>query len=413
MGSEDAPMSEKPPAEAGGGHGSRHAARIADWLNSLDQSGIPPRLRKHDGGKFTGNEVSMMPPAMKQRVIDAFNRRGQGDPFPHFDNPDAGGSGGPGGNGGPGPGGGGNPGGGGPRGNQRRGAPGGADRRAEAVAEYGFSMAFLNHHPELKRLFNQAVAGSWSTARFVAELRDTRWFQQNSATARQFSVNRLTDPASWQADLDRTQAHIRNTWGSLMGVPLSQHLAHKWAFRAMRLGWTDEQINDHLVSSMNFRKLLHNDSMGGTAAQTANQMRAMAADYGIDAGNHWYARQMEAVLKGNDTMDGVQNQLKERAKNKYEAFADQLDAGKTMREIADPYVQSMSQLLEMNPGQIQLKNRLINQALTRRVDGKTQPLSLGDFEDVVRKDPRWMHTQQAKDQFAQTAYGLLSNWGLI
>jgi len=406
-------MSE-PPGSPEGTSGSPRAARIADWLNSLNQEGIPPQLRKHDGGKFTGAEISSMRPAMKQRIIDAFNRRGEGDPFPHY-NPDGGGPGG--GGPGPGPGGGGGPrpGGDGPGGRHPGGhdAPGGANLRQELAAEYGWSLAFLNHHPELKRLFNQAVQHTWTPERFVAELRDTRWFQHNSASVRQFMVNRATDPASWQADLNKTEAHIKNTWGSLFGVHLDGKLAQKWAVRAMKFGWSEEQINDHLVSTMNFRKLLRNDTMGGTAAQTVNQMRALANDYGVDPSNKWFAGQTEAVLKGNETMDGVLNSLKERAKNRYDAFADQLDSGKTMADIADPYMQSYARLLEQSPGRVKISDNLIQKALTRRVDGKSHPLSVADFEDLVRKDPRWMHTQQANDQFEQTAYQALTNWGLI
>lgn len=287
------------------------------------------------------------------------------------------------------------------------------NQRQNLAAEYGWSMAFLNHHPELKKLFNQAVQHTWTPERFVAELRDTKWFKANSATARQYMVNRITDPASWQADLDKTIAHTKNVWGSLFGSPISDDVAEKWAMRAMKMGWSDEQINDHLVNSMNFRKMLRNDTAGGSAAQLQGQMQQLASDYGVDPSNPWMAKRMEAVLKGADTMDGVLNDLKNWSANKYEAFADQINGGKTMAEIADPYKQSMAQLLELNPGQLKITNRDITKALTRRVDGKTQPMSLGDFEDSVRKDPRWMHTQQAKDQFSQTAYGLLSSWGLV
>ena len=392
------------------GHQPR-GARIVDWLNNLDPSLIPPNLRKNDGGAFTLDEFQKMPENMRERIIGAFDRREGGqDPFPHYEggagdpqNPATADTGGPNTH----------PGGGSPHHGGKGPQKTGSALRQNLAAEYGWSMAFLNPHPELKQLFNQAVKNTWTPERFVAELRDTNWFKHNSASVRQFMVNRATDPASWQNDLNKTIAHVSNVWGATFGVPLDGDLAQKWAIRAMKFGWSEEQINDHLVQSMNFRKLLRNDSMGGTAAQTANQIRTLASDYGVGATNKWIATQMERVLKGNDTMDGVLNSLKERAKSKYEAFGDQLDAGKTMSDIADPYVQEMSQLLEMNPSQLGATSHMIQKALTRRVDGKSQPMSIADFGDAVRKDPRWMHTQQANDQFSQTAYGLLQNWGLI
>jgi hypothetical protein len=116
-------------------------------------------------------------------------------------------------------------------------------------------------------------------------------------------------------------------------------------------------------------------------------------------------------------VDGAANYLKELAKSKYTAFADQIDGGKTIAQIADPYVQSMASLLERSPEGINLDNRHIQQALTRREQTKKgshpAPMTIGEFEDSIRKTDQWMNTDQARQQFADAAHGLAQTWGVL
>jgi hypothetical protein len=288
-----------------------------------------------------------------------------------------------------------------------------AEERDDLAAEYGWSLKFLNSNKELKRLFNQAVEGSWSPQRFVAELRDTKWFQNTASTTRQFLVNQQTDPASWQQDVDRMTAHVRDTYGQIFGVPLTKKQASRWAKQSMMFGWTDEQIKDQIVGGSDIRKLYQRKALGGTAGQVKDQIRQLAGRYGVSVGDKWQMNQLENILSGDNTIDGVAGYMKELAKSKYTAFADQLDAGKTMEDIADPYVQSMSQLLELNPQNLGLKDATIQKALTRRLEGKPDPMSLSQFEDFVRKDKRWMYTDQANEQFSTAAHDLAQQWGLL
>lgn len=287
------------------------------------------------------------------------------------------------------------------------------EERDDLAAEYGWSLKFLNSHPELKKLFNQAVEHSWSPTRFVAELRDTKWFQNTASTTRQFLVNQQTDPASWQQDVDRMTAHVRDTYGQLFGVHLPKKQAERWAKQAMMFGYTDEQIKDQLVGSVDVRKMYQRKNLGGTAGQLKDQIGQLAGRYGVQVGKKWRANQLERILAGDNTIDGVAGYIKELAKSKYTAFADELDSGKTMEDIADPYVQQMATLLELNPNELDLRNGKIQRALTRRIDGKPDPMSMNQFEDFVRKDPRWMQTDQANEQFSSAAFGLLSNFGMI
>ena len=290
--------------------------------------------------------------------------------------------------------------------------------RGELAAEYGWSLAFLNSNPELKALFNHAVAGTWTPTKFVAELRSTDWFKSHSASFRAYLVNKTVDPASFQADFDRTHAMIADAYGSLWGTQLPPGLADSWTRRAMMFGWSDAQIKDHIIGAMHAQHQIFKSNVGGQAAQLKDQIQNAIGAYGVQPSNPWIAEKIKQIMLGNTTADGAIDQIRTWAEKRYSAYADQIRGGKTVADIADPYVQTMSQLLELAPGQVDIQNKYIQQALTRTVQDKKRqtsqvPMSMTAFGDMMRADPRWMRTQQAKDQFSQAASHLLTSWGLV
>lgn len=286
--------------------------------------------------------------------------------------------------------------------------------RQRMAQSYGWALAVLRSDPELEDLFNRAVKHTWTPDKFIAELRSTDWFRKNADTMRQAIVLQKTDPATYRNRVAQLRAHVTDVYGSLTGEGLGKKEAHAFAETAFQMGWSDEQLQDHLARSVNYRKLLNSNRLGGSAAEVKNQMRDLAASYGVRVSNKWVASNMERILLGNDTIEGARERILDMAKHRYVGFRDELEGGRTMDEIIEPYRQSMAQLLEMNPGEVDVMNNKIQNALMAKTkDGKPSPLSLHQFEDVVRKDPRWMKTDNAREQFATMGSELLKNFGLI
>lgn len=286
--------------------------------------------------------------------------------------------------------------------------------REKMAQEYGFALAFMNSNKEIKHLFNNAVKHTWTSDEFVARLRGTKWFKHHSAAVRNAIMQRTSDPATWKANLEQMRSTVADEWGKLFG---SQHLSNKqlnhWANLAQTMGWSEAQLVDHIAASVNYSKLLNSQHLGGTAAETEGQLDQLIADYGVDLGHRWKAKQVKNVIEGDGTITGIQDQVRELAKRQYAAFSADLDGGKTMAEIADPYVQKMSDLLEINPNSVGLKNHLLQKALTAKTkEGAPAAMSLTDFADMVRKDPRWARTDNAKQQVADVTSQLLQSFGL-
>jgi len=66
----------------------------------------------------------------------------------------------------------------------------------------------------------------------------------------------------------------------------------------------------------------------------------------------------------------------------------------------------MAEELELDPLSIQLQDPYIQEALGGQI-------SLGDFYQKVRQDPRWMNTRKAQNSIASTASRVMEMFGLV
>lgn len=287
--------------------------------------------------------------------------------------------------------------------------------REKMAANYGFALAFMKSNPELWHLFNQATRQTWDANRFIAKLRNTKWFKHHSANVRNAIMQQTSDPATYKANIDKMFSTVRDAYGSMFGTAnMDQKDLRGWAQTAYRMGWSEGELVDHMTKGLNYRKLLKKGELGGTAAETEGQLNNLIQNFGLSYGNNWKASQLEKLMRGDDTLAGVQNRVREQAKREYGAFADQIDAGSTVAEIADPYRQTMAELLELNPNDVDLKDKMIQRAMKQSTPkGKPAALSLTDFGDMVRQDKRWQYTDNAREQVSSVTQNLLQSFGLI
>lgn len=304
-----------------------------------------------------------------------------------------------------------------PRSKKRKAPPKDTLKQQQMAANYGFALAFMKSDKELWALFQQAVKKTWEPNMFVAKLRATNWFKKTSAPVRNAIMQQAADPASYKANVDKLAATLRDTWGKAYGLNQDAYTTkwiNGWATTAYRMGWSEAEAADHMSASLNYQQLLHRKDLGGTFAETREQLDSLVANFGVDLGDKWKASQIEKVMEGDTTIGGVQDMVRDYAKQQYGAFADQLEAGKTMTEIADPYVQKVSDLLELNPNDVGLKDSLVQKALTMKdPQGKPAAMNLNEFANTVRADNRWQYTANAKEQVAGVTTQLLQSFGLV
>jgi hypothetical protein len=152
----------------------------------------------------------------------------------------------------------------------------------------------------------------------------------------------------------------------------------------------------------------------GTVAEQMAALKQSAAAYGIQYNDDWYRTSVLNILKGNSDVETYNQQIKDLAKSQYPTLAAQIDAGYTVQAIASPYISAMSQVLELNPGEITLYDDTIKRALTN-INEQNQPTlkPLWQFEQDLRKDERWRYTKNAEEDLMGTGIKLLRNFGLV
>jgi hypothetical protein len=278
---------------------------------------------------------------------------------------------------------------------------------------YGLSAALVNSSSELKKLFKQAVAGSWSADVFSAKLKNTKWWSTQSDTLRQYITLKYTDPASWrqkqaQAQYAVNALAVQVGLGNQIGPKgVASALLSSAVYNSLALGWSDARIKDWLGS----RVAVQGGIMTGEAGEAFDKLHTLAYLNGMKYGSAWYAGQARSIVSGTGTQEAAEALIRRQAAAKYSAFADQIKAGQDVMDLASPYIKAVADILEVPDTDVDLFNSHVSKAMTANKGG--QATSIWQFENDLRRDPLWRKTQNAQDGAMQTAHQVLQQWGMV
>jgi hypothetical protein len=284
---------------------------------------------------------------------------------------------------------------------------------ATLAQEYGFTDAFLNANPELKKIFQQAVAKQWSTDRFKAALMGTQWWKTHSETERTYLTNTFTDPATAKQQFTQAWTHAQQLMDQLgftkdMNPKQWTATLNALAYNIAAKGWSDDQVKYYAGQ---FIKLSSGKMSGDAETQYSNGLQ-YAYSMGVKMSDSWYQTMVQNIERGTATFADLQAGIRNQAKAQYSQFSQQIDGGQTIQDIASPYIQQMGQILEINPQTLSAFDPTVKAALTYK-DPKTGApgQALWQFEDSLRQDPRWLKTDNARDSLMSTAHGVLQSFG--
>lgn len=294
------------------------------------------------------------------------------------------------------------------------------EQQQEMASSYGWALSMLRSNPELSKLFDRAVAGSYNSARFVAELRNTKWYQSRGEQQRQNEVLRKADPAEYKRRGEAVRAQVEDAYFAMFGQKPSAHVLTMMTNSAFAFGFNQNEIQNLVGSAVKSSSMMK-QGLGGTLGEAERQIRGTLEDYGLDYSDTWISRQLTNIATGRIDATGVANYLRQSALSRYGAWKDELDQGMTIRDIAEPYRQLMSKVLEIPDKGISLSDPTLQKALQAktppsptRPSGRTDPVQmpLWQFESQLKADPRWNGTQNAQDDLMAAGLKVLSDWGL-
>lgn len=175
--------------------------------------------------------------------------------------------------------------------------------------------------------------------------------------------------------------------------------------------WLEEQVKKNIASGQ--LELNEANIPEGPAGKYFVAIKNFATDNGIrlsDEAANSYASQ---IVAGSLDENTVINTLRESAATAFPSLSEKIKAGIDLKTLADPYIQSMSNILELPSTSIDVFDPKIRAALAYTLpDGKVGTKSIYDFENDLRKDERWQYTENARKTVSGVALQVLRDFGL-
>jgi hypothetical protein len=174
--------------------------------------------------------------------------------------------------------------------------------------------------------------------------------------------------------------------------------------------WLNDSIKAKLVSGQQTVNKLAVPE--GPSGQYFVQFKNFAARNGImlsDVAATDYANKAVAGILDENT---ILNTLRESAASAFPQLGDKIKSGIDLKTLADPYIQSMSNILEIPDTSVDLFDPKIRSALSFTLpDGKVATKSIFDFEKELRQDPRWQYTSNAREAVSNVTLKVLRDFG--
>ena len=144
------------------------------------------------------------------------------------------------------------------------------------------------------------------------------------------------------------------------------------------------------------------------------EIKNLAFNNGIKLADDDATTYANKIVAGQLDEDTVYNTIRESAASAFPSLADKIKSGIDLKTLASPYIQSMSDILEIPNTAIDLFDPQIRSAMAFTLpDGKVGTKSIYNFEKELRKDDRWQYTNKAREQAASVATTVLRDFGFM
>lgn len=289
----------------------------------------------------------------------------------------------------------------------------------ELEAEWQWVRGLISEIQEIETLFEQAVAdGAFETETgingFINDVIDSDWWKENNQFARDAFAQRTTDPAAYQARVQDARAYVQQQ-ARAIGAPIDEATLNRLAERVVVDGW-DQPGREYLLRNELGTKVGPDAQgrMAGAAGNTIDRLRQTAMNNGLRYDDAYYQSAAQSVALGLTDNDYWERQIREEAAGYWPSYAEQIRGGLDARSLASNYVNLMARTLEIDPNSISLDDPYIRKATTMLDDsGKPRPMSLWEFQEDLRNDPRWMNTDQAVKSISDIGTSILERFGIL
>jgi hypothetical protein len=285
--------------------------------------------------------------------------------------------------------------------------------RAELEASYKSAVGIIYAVPELQQLFEDALNSEWTAASVKAAVQSSDWYRANNEYFRTAWAKASIGGADWTATQETARLAVQAA-ATAKGRTLTAAELEANTQRYIYEGWGEvgrqQLLNDALAVGLTTGT---DGFMAGAAGDLQQTLKDVANRNGLPLSQGYYESAAKSVASGLTTENDWIRDLRAQAASLWPSYADKINAGVDVGDLASCYVNTMANTLEINASEISLNDPSIREALSSFDDkGNPLPMGLWDFQNKLRSDPRWMNTKQATDSISETANTVLEMFGL-
>lgn len=279
----------------------------------------------------------------------------------------------------------------------------------ELASQYGMTAELLNYYPELKKIFEEALAGNWAGARLKVAIENSEWWKNHTEAERKWILLNHADPAQAEDMWTKGVAYIQDKMVQ-WGVPADdKKIRDALVWKYVIFDWNEQQLKYLAADAIAFSK---EGILGGEGGAFQNDVMSLAYANGVRMDPSWYKNWYQKILRGEGTKEQAMREVRNMAAAQFAGFKDQILAGQNVIDLASPYITDMARVLELGAG-IDLFDPLIKNALSYK-DPKTGTLGakpLWQFNIDLRKDARWLKTNNAREGLMAVARQIGKDFG--
>lgn len=267
---------------------------------------------------------------------------------------------------------------------------------------YGPAMAAYLNHPEIGPILRWAAAEGADEMRLRGYLERTNWWRQTSESSREWDKLTIEDPETTDARRRERLVYLTDLSGQL-GIGLDDHLIHDIAETSLRLGLSDSEIRDMVVSTASFDPQ-RPDGQGNMAVIIA-QLRDVAKSYYLHPSDQELFGYAKRITGNELTLDAVKATFATQAKVNHPFLARNIDEGSTVEDFFAEHKRRIAAALEVNEDSIDLMDDPKWWPVLGIVSGKDErrPMTWGETMQYINGLPEAKFTRRMNTNAAELA----------
>lgn len=289
------------------------------------------------------------------------------------------------------------------------------------LAELGYAMELINSDPSLQefivrvRNYMKKNENRTPTSYELDGIKSgIEWFEKYNAD-QELARMEQSDPRR-KEDFDRSLKLRKDSIIALSrnyGVEFDDAFLTGLALDSRLNNLSEQEIQERFAPFLE-KAIVEGKDLGGRAAEFEREVVQWSLRNGLQLSGNSIAKYVAAGVEGRSTIEDIKNDLRRTyLSGSYPAWSDRIMQGDDPADIAAPYKQRMSRLLEVDEDQIDLNDALLQKAMQGvGADGKPSVTPLYAFDKEIRQDNRWQYTENAMDTYAKAGTRILEMFGL-